>query len=52
MELAVQNDISDIKGDGGGVYSCATCHVYVDPAYFPQTEKAEEIKKALIPILR
>ncbi|MEM8901425.1 MAG: 2Fe-2S iron-sulfur cluster-binding protein [Bacteroidota bacterium] len=48
MELAVQNDISGIDGDCGGVCSCATCHVHVDPTYFPQTGEAEEIEKDML----
>jgi 2Fe-2S ferredoxin len=33
MEAAVQNGIEDIEGECGGACSCATCHVYVDPAW-------------------
>jgi len=32
MELAVQNKIKGIDGNCGGVCSCATCHVHVEPA--------------------
>ncbi|SNR31152.1 ferredoxin, 2Fe-2S [Lutibacter agarilyticus] len=31
MELAVQNKIKGIDGNCGGVCSCATCHVHVEP---------------------
>ncbi|GGZ68005.1 2Fe-2S iron-sulfur cluster-binding protein [Algibacter mikhailovii] len=31
MELAVQNKIKGIEGNCGGVCSCATCHVHVQP---------------------
>lgn len=33
MEAAVNNGIEGIEGECGGGLSCATCHVYIDPAY-------------------
>jgi ferredoxin, 2Fe-2S len=33
MEVAINNNISGIDGDCGGVCACATCHVYVDDAW-------------------
>ena len=33
MEVAINNNISGIDGDCGGVCACATCHVYVDEAW-------------------
>lgn len=33
MFTAVQQGVAGIDGDCGGVLSCATCHVYVDPAW-------------------
>lgn len=34
MELAVNNNIQGIEGECGGVCSCATCHVHVDPNFY------------------
>ncbi|SFV02585.1 2Fe-2S iron-sulfur cluster-binding protein [Pseudoduganella namucuonensis] len=33
MQAAVSNGIYEIVGDCGGSASCATCHVYLDPAF-------------------
>ncbi|MCF8716243.1 2Fe-2S iron-sulfur cluster binding domain-containing protein [Joostella atrarenae] len=48
MELAVNNNIKGIDGDCGGVCSCATCHVHVDPMYFDKIEEASEIEKDML----
>jgi 2Fe-2S ferredoxin len=44
MEGAVLNSIPGIDGDCGGCCACATCHVYVDPAWvekLPPKDKPE-----------
>ncbi|MFN9525639.1 MAG: 2Fe-2S iron-sulfur cluster-binding protein [Pseudomonadaceae bacterium] len=33
MQVAVDNMVPGIDGECGGACSCATCHVYVDPAW-------------------
>jgi 2Fe-2S ferredoxin len=37
MRAATDNGVSGIDGDCGGNCACATCHVYVDPAWTPRT---------------
>lgn len=33
MEAARNNGVDGIDADCGGVCACATCHVYIDPAW-------------------
>jgi 2Fe-2S ferredoxin len=40
MEGAVKNGVDGIDADCGGSCSCATCHVYVDEAWFGKTGPA------------
>ena len=40
MQIAVDNAIPGIDGDCGGAAACATCHVYVDPAWIAKTGTA------------
>ncbi len=37
MEGAVRHNIPGIVAECGGACSCATCHVYVDAAWFDKT---------------
>lgn len=47
MRAAVDNDIPGIDGDCGGCCACATCHVFVEPAWLartgPRTTSEEEM---------
>lgn len=42
MEAAVRNAVPGIDGDCGGAAACATCHVYVDPAWIGRTGAAQD----------
>ena len=44
MEGAVKNRIPGIDADCGGACACATCHVYVDPAWLPNCCRARTWK--------
>ncbi|MEM9830452.1 MAG: 2Fe-2S iron-sulfur cluster-binding protein [Bacteroidota bacterium] len=48
MELATENNIKGIDGDCGGVCSCATCHVHVEPSFFDKVGEASEIEKDML----
>lgn len=41
MEAAVSNGVPGIDGDCGGQAACATCHVFVDPAWIERTGRAD-----------
>lgn len=44
MELARDNGVDGILGDCGGSCSCATCHVYVDPAWTEAVGKPDDVE--------
>ncbi|PWJ60030.1 2Fe-2S ferredoxin [Dyadobacter jejuensis] len=48
MALAVENGVSGIDGDCGGVCSCATCHVHVAPEDMHKTGPASEIETDML----
>jgi 2Fe-2S ferredoxin len=37
MENAIRNSVPGIEAECGGACACATCHVYVDEAWFAKT---------------
>ncbi|SCW84940.1 ferredoxin, 2Fe-2S [Sphingobium faniae] len=41
MEAALNAGVPGIDGDCGGQCACATCHVYVDPAWMPVVGPAD-----------
>jgi len=48
MEGAIDNNISGIEAECGGACSCATCHVYVDPAWVEATGAPEHIEQDML----
>ena len=48
MEAAARNGVSGIDADCGGNCACATCHVYVDPAWLEQTGQAETLEASML----
>ncbi|MFT3930685.1 MAG: 2Fe-2S iron-sulfur cluster-binding protein [Spongiibacteraceae bacterium] len=48
MQAALNNSVRGIIGDCGGACSCATCHVYVDPAWLDKTGPRSEAEESLL----
>jgi ferredoxin, 2Fe-2S len=48
MEGAIDNNIPGIEAECGGACSCATCHVYVDPAWTKATGTAENLEQDML----
>jgi len=48
MEGAVRNGVPGIDGDCGGACACATCHVYVDPAFAEKVSALSEDENDLL----
>ncbi len=48
MEGAVKNGVPGIDADCGGACACATCHVYVDPAWVEKTGQAESMEQSML----
>lgn len=48
MTAAVQNQVEGIEGACGGVCSCATCHVHIDPEWMDQVGPAGDTEAAML----
>jgi ferredoxin, 2Fe-2S len=48
MEGAVKHAIPGIDADCGGACACATCHVYVDPAWIERTGKPSGMEQSML----
>jgi len=51
MVGATINDIRGIDADCGGALACATCHVYVDPAWADRLPEPEQAENELLEIV-
>ena len=50
MEAAVANNVPNVIGECGGCLSCATCHVYVDPAWYGKTGGPDDMEGDMLEI--
>ncbi|MFC7049861.1 2Fe-2S iron-sulfur cluster-binding protein [Emcibacter nanhaiensis] len=48
MQTAVDNGVPGIDGDCGGFCSCATCHVYVEPAWIDKVGPPNDDEAAML----
>ncbi|GAA4499416.1 2Fe-2S iron-sulfur cluster-binding protein [Gluconacetobacter tumulicola] len=42
MQAAIYGDVRGIEAECGGACACATCHVYVDPAFVTRIPPAQQ----------
>src|SRR4051794_35721646 len=48
MEGAVNNGVDGIVAECGGACMCATCHVYVDPAFLDKLEPIADDEEEML----
>ena len=48
METAIKHNIPGIDADCGGACACATCHVYIDPAWADKTGEAGSMEQSML----
>lgn len=48
MENAVRNGIPEIEAECGGACACATCHVYVEPAWLEKVGKPQPMEEDML----
>ena len=50
MQAAVENNVPKVIGECGGTLSCATCHVYVNDAWFAKTGDVNDFEEAMLDV--
>jgi ferredoxin, 2Fe-2S len=48
METAIKHNVPGIDADCGGACACATCHVYVDPAFADKVGKSSAMEQSML----
>jgi ferredoxin, 2Fe-2S len=48
METAIEHGVQGIVAQCGGACACATCHVYVAPAWFERLPQREEMEEGML----
>ncbi len=48
MRAAVDNGVPGIDADCGGECACATCHVYVEPAWLEKTGAQTQMEQSML----
>ena len=48
MEAAIRNAIPGIEAECGGACACATCHVYVDPAWKEKLPPKSDMEETML----
>ena len=52
MEGAVRNNMPGVDAECGGNCACATCHVYVDPAWIERVGEASMLEDSMLVLAR
>ena len=52
MEGAVRNNMPGVDAECGGNCACATCHVYVDPAWTERVGEASMLEDSMLVLAR
>jgi 2Fe-2S ferredoxin len=50
MEAALASNVTGIIGECGGTMSCATCHVFVDEAWYEKTGSPSDHEDAMLDV--
>ena len=48
MEAARLNGVQGVVAQCGGACACATCHVYIDPAWLAKLEPREDMEEGML----
>ena len=48
MEAAIRHNVPEIVAECGGACACATCHVYVDEAWFSKVGKPSGMEEDML----
>jgi 2Fe-2S ferredoxin len=48
MEAARQHAVQGVVAQCGGACACATCHVYIDPAWLAKLEPREDMEEGML----
>jgi len=48
MEAAIQNDVPGILATCGGACACATCHVYIDDAWWEKLSERSDDEEDML----
>jgi 2Fe-2S ferredoxin len=48
MEVAKQHDVAGIVALCGGACACATCHVYIEPAWLDRLDRPEDMELGML----
>jgi 2Fe-2S ferredoxin len=48
MEAARQHGVQGVVAQCGGACACATCHLYIDPAWLAKLEPREDMEEGML----